>query len=383
MSIAPTLEADRPKRTALYPLLESAGAKFVSFAGYWMPLQFPQGIRHEHLHTRSRAGLFDISHMGQILITGADPATSLEALVPGDICGLSGYQQRYTQFTNDRGGIRDDIMVTRLPEGLWLVVNAATKAADLTYLDGNLEGQCAVSAQQRALLALQGPEAARVMESLCPGAERIPFLHCTRLLLAGAPVLVHRCGYTGEDGFEISMEEENAESCARALLQMPGVELVGLGARDTLRLEAGMCLYGQDLDESTTPVEARLGWTIARRFRQEPSAARFPGASIVLKQLLEGTVRLRVGLLPDGRTPARAGTQLFDADESTGGQVTSGGFSPTLDRPCAMGYVATRFSKPGTRLLAKVRDRLHEVEVSPLPFVPHRYFTPASTKETL
>ena len=366
----------------MYPLLESAGAKFVSFAGYWMPLQFPQGIRHEHLHTRSRAGLFDISHMGQILITGTDPARSLEALVPGDISGLSGYQQRYTQFTNDRGGIRDDIMVTRLPEGLWLVVNAATKAADLAYLDGSLEGKSAVSPQQRALLALQGPEAAGVMKSLCPGAEQIPFLHCARLLLAGAPVLVHRCGYTGEDGFEISVEEENVESCARALLQMPGVELIGLGARDTLRLEAGMCLYGQDLDESTTPVEARLGWTIARRFRQEPSAACFPGAAIVLKQLLEGTVRLRVGLLPDGRTPIRAGTPLLDADESPAGQVTSGGFGPTLDRPCAMGYVATRFSQPGTRLLAKVRDRLHEVEVSPLPFVPHRYFTPPPTKET-
>jgi len=365
--------ASSARRTPLYALWEALGARFVDFAGYRMPVQFPKGIRHEHLHTRSRAGLFDVSHMGQIRIEGADADRRLETLVTGDVQGLSVFRQRYSLLTNDGGGILDDLMITRLPDALWLVVNAANKEADLAHIAGRLGSGCRAVMQQRALIALQGPEAAGVLERIAPGAAALGFMQAAMLDVAGIPALVHRAGYTGEDGFEISVAEEDAERCARALLDLPGVEPVGLGARDTLRLEAGLCLHGQDIDPATTPVEADLSWTIARRYRDDPAAAGFPGAGIILRQLREGTSRRRVGLLPAGQRPVRAGQPITAEDGSRVGTITSGGFSPSLERPVAMGYVATQYASPGTRLRTEVRGQVQELEIAPLPFVPHRY----------
>ncbi len=362
------------RRTPLYSLHQSLGARMVPFAGYEMPVQYPAGILAEHLHTRAQAGLFDVSHMGQLRLVGADPAAALEALVPGDIRALMPRQMRYSLLLNEQGGILDDLMATRLGDGFFLVVNAARKDADLAHLRDRLGAGATVEPlDDRALLALQGPAAAAVLSRLADGIERLPFMTAAEVALDGHPCLVTRSGYTGEDGFEISLPAADAATLAERLLAEPEVMPVGLGARDTLRLEAGLCLWGHDIDETTTPVEAALAWTIGKRRRVEGG---FTGAAIVLHQLAQGAPRKRVGIRPDGRAPAREATAIADAAGNPIGRVTSGGFGPSVGGPIAMGYVDWAHAADGTALSLLVRGSARPAHVAPLPFVPHRYYRP-------
>ena len=366
-------------RTPLHALHLAHGARMVGFAGYEMPLHYPAGILTEHLHTRARAGLFDVSHMGQILLRPrsgvlADAALALERLVPADILGLPPGRQRYALFTNDRGGILDDLMVANAGDALALVVNAACKWADLAHLTIHLAADCDIEPMfDRGLIALQGPGAEAALSALAPGAAAMRFMDVASLDIAGSACLVSRSGYTGEDGYEISMPGAEAERVATALLAEPGVLPIGLGARDSLRLEAGLCLYGVDLDPMTTPVEASLDWSIGRSRRT--GGAReggFPGASVILAQLADGPARRRVGLLPEGRAPLRAGTRLFASDDFTAqpvGYVTSGAFGPSLSAPMSMAMVGPAFAPSGTTLVAELRGRAIAARVSPLPFV--------------
>jgi aminomethyltransferase len=361
-------------RTPLYELHRARGAKMVPFAGYEMPVQYPTGIIAEHLHTRAHAGLFDVSHMGQIRVHGAEAALALEALVPGDLQGLMPRQMRYTLLLNDKGGILDDLMATRLEDGLMLVVNAACKDADLAHLQSQLGRAVTIEPHfERALLALQGPAAAAVLKRFAPGVERMPFMTSAELSIAGTPCSVTRSGYTGEDGFEISVAAEQAAAIAERLLGEPEVMPIGLGARDTLRLEAGLCLYGHDIDETTTPIESGLAWTIGKRRRAEGG---FPGAAIILRQLAEGVARKRVGIRPDGRAPAREGTVITDPAGNRVGTVTSGGFGPSVGAPIAMGYVDATHSANGSALSLIIRDVPRPAHVARLPFVPTRYYRP-------
>jgi aminomethyltransferase len=360
------------RRTPLYDLHVAQGARMVAFAGYEMPVQYKSGIIAEHLHTRASAGLFDVSHMGQIRLLGDTAAAALERLVPGDLCGLAPRQLRYTLLLNDAGGILDDLMAMRTEGGLALVVNAARKEADLAHLQARLDRAVAIEPRfDRALLALQGPAAAAVLARHASGIERLAFMTGTELSLAGIPCAVTRSGYTGEDGFEISVAGEEATILAEALLREPEVAPAGLGARDTLRLEAGLCLYGHDIDATTTPVEAGLAWAIGRRRR---AAGDFPGAASVLAQLSAGPLRKRVGIRLDGRALAREGTVILDPSAAPVGLVTSGGFGPTIGAPIAMGYVAAGCAAPGTALSLVVRDVPRPARVAPLPFVPTRYY---------
>jgi len=347
------------------------GARMVPFAGYAMPVQY-QGVIAEHQHCRTRAALFDVSHMGQAALTGAAAAASLERLVPGDIAGLKPGRQRYTLLTNEAGGIIDDLMVANLGnDRLFLVVNAARKAVDLPHIETSLPPAVRLAElTDRALLALQGPLAAQVLQRLCPAAPSLPFMGVSETLIAGHPCLVSRSGYTGEDGFEVSVLAEHAEALAQALVEQPEVAPAGLGARDSLRLEAGLCLYGNDIDELTTPAEAGLLWVIGKRRR---AAWDFPGAEVVRDQVHTGTARLRVGIRPEGRALARALTDIVADDGTAAGTVTSGGFSPTLNAPIAMGYVRRDLADDDTRLHLMVRGRPLPAIVAPLPFVPHRY----------
>jgi aminomethyltransferase len=368
--------ADLPlRRTPLYSLHHALGARMVPFAGYEMPVQYPSGILAEHLHTRAEAGLFDVSHMGQLRLTGADPAAALETLVPGDISGLGPMRTRYSLLLNDEGGIRDDLMATRLEGGgLFVVVNGATKEADLAYLRDRLPSGVAIEPlEDRALLALQGPAAAAVLERLAGGVARLPFMTAAETPVAGHRCLVTRSGYTGEDGFEISVAAEDAPELARRLLSEPEVKLAGLGARDSLRLEAGLCLYGHDIDETTTPIEADLGWTIGKRRRAEGG---FPGAGVILRQLAQGAARKRVGIRPDGRAPAREGTPVLNQAGAAVGRVTSGGFGASVGAPVAMGYVDAAYAGEGTPLLLDLRGTARPAHVARLPFVAHRYHRP-------
>ena len=365
-----------PRRTPLFALHESLGARFVTFAGYELPLQFSTGIIKEHLHTRASAGLFDVSHMGQIRLTGAGAAAGLEALLPIDVIDLPPSRQRYAFFTSESGGILDDLIVANLGPCLLIVVNAACKEADLAHLRRHLVGGCAVEAlDDRALLALQGPSAAHVLGRHAPQTETMRFMDIRQIDLLGASCYVSRSGYTGEDGFEISVPAAMAEDIARELLRDPAVVPVGLGARDSLRLEAGLPLYGHDLDPTTSPVEASLEWAVSKA-RRDGGARRggFPGAQVVLGELATGAARRRVGLRPEGRTPVRAGTQLFDAAGRQIGIVTSGGFGPALGAPVAMGYVATAWARAGSELAAIVRGNRIAVRVAALAAVPHRYY---------
>ena len=369
-------ESTALKRTPLYDLHVASGARMVPFAGYEMPVQYPSGIIAEHLHTRAHAGLFDVSHMGQIRLRGAAAAGALEALVPGDIAGLAPGRMRYTLLLNAAGGILDDLMVTRAPDGsgdgLMLVVNAACKAADLAHLQANLDPAIRVEPQfERALLALQGPEAAAVLARFAGDVLTMPFMSAAEVTLAGTSCLVTRSGYTGEDGFELSLAAADAGRVAEALLAEPEVLPIGLGARDTLRLEAGLCLWGHDIDETTTPVEAGLSWTIARRRRGERG---FPGAAPILRQLAEGPSRRRIGIRPDGRAPAREGTLITDPAGNPVGHVTSGGFSPSLGAPVAMGYVDAAAAEDGNPLALVVRDVPRPAHAAKLPFVATRYY---------
>ncbi len=359
------------RRTPLYPLHQSLGARIVPFAGYEMPVQYPAGILAEHLHTRARAGLFDVSHMGQLRLVGADPAAALEMLVPGDIRGLGAMRLRYTLLLNEVGGILDDLMVTRLGDGLFVVVNAARKAVDLAHLRDRIGTGIRIEPlDDRALLALQGPAAAAVISRLADNLTALPFMSAAEATLNGQRCLVTRSGYTGEDGFEISVPAAGAQALAERLLAGPEVMPIGLGARDSLRLEAGLCLWGHDIDETTTPVEADLAWTIGRRRRDEGS---FPGAAIIRQQLAQGPSRRRVGIRPDGRAPARETAPIVDAAGCEIGRVTSGGFGPSLGAPVAMGYVDAAHAVPGTVLALTVRGSARPARVAPLPFVPHRY----------
>jgi aminomethyltransferase len=359
-------------RTPLYSLHIALGARMVAFAGYEMPVQYRAGILAEHLHTRSKAGLFDVSHMGQLRLGGADPAAALEMLVPGDIRGLAPMHMRYTLLLNEAGGIIDDVIATRLPDGFCVVVNATTKDTDFAHLRAGLGSATSIDRlDDRALIALQGPMAAAVLERFAPAIARLPFMRAADMVLDGEPCLVTRSGYTGEDGFEISLPASGAQAIAERLLAEPEVAPVGLGARDSLRLEAGLCLYGHDIDAKTTPVEAGLAWTIAARRRREGG---FPGAAIILDQLAHGPARKRVGIRPDGRAPARERTPILAESGRRIGHVTSGGFGPSVGAPVAMGYVETADAAIGTALWLEVRGTPRPARIAALPFVPHRYY---------
>ena len=359
------------KATPLDAWHRAHGARMVPFAGYAMPVQY-QGVLAEHLHCRARAALFDVSHMGQATLTGTTAAAALERLVPGDMLGLKPGRQRYTLLINEAGGIIDDLMVANLGDGrLFLVVNASRKDDDFTHLAANLPAGVQLHPRDdRALLALQGPDAAAVIARIGPTAAQLPFMGVADVTLAGIPCLVSRSGYTGEDGFEISVPADKAEALAQRLTAEPEVLPAGLGARDSLRLEAGLCLYGNDIDELTTPVEAGLTWVIGKRRR---AAWDFPGAAAIRDQLEHGAVRHRVGIRPDGRAPARAQTEVVADDDTAAGIITSGGFSPTLNAPIAMGYVRKDLAADGTALRVIVRGKPLPARVVPMPFVPHRY----------
>ncbi len=357
-------------RTPLHDLHLELGAKTVPFAGYDMPVRFSAGILAEHLHARARAALFDVSHMGQISLRGARAARALEALVPGDVSGLAPGAMRYTLLTNDAGGILDDLMVANAGDHLFLVVNAGGKADDLAHLRARLDGVAIEMHADRALLALQGPAAAAALARHAPDCTRLRFMTAAAMPVAGFECFVSRSGYTGEDGFEISVADGAAEAVARRLLGEPEVEPAGLGARDSLRLEAGLCLYGHDIDTTTTPVEAGLAWTISRRRRAEGG---FPGAGVIESQLAQGPARRRVGLRPEGRAPAREHTEVTDAEGRRIGAVTSGGYGPTVGAPVAMGYVAAEHARAGAQVALVVRGTPRPARVAPLPFVPTRY----------
>lgn len=356
-------------KTPLHALHVELGAKMVPFAGYDMPVQYPAGIKAEHLHTRAKAGLFDVSHMGQVKLTGADAARDLERLVPGDLDGLAVGQMRYSMFTNEAGGILDDLMVCRIEDGLMVVVNAACKDADIAHMRAHLSSEITVL-EDRALIALQGPGAEAALSALAPAAATLSFMTGAEMDVDGATCFVTRSGYTGEDGYEISVPADQADALARKLLAQNDVEAIGLGARDSLRLEAGLCLYGHDIDETTTPVEAALTWSIGKRRREEGG---FPGADVILGQIKNGAPRKRVGILPDGRAPAREGTEIQAPDGTSIGTITSGGFGPSLEAPLAMGYVTTGHAAAGSALNVVVRGKALPAKTAKMPFVPNGY----------
>ena len=358
--------------TPLDALHRELGARMVPFAGYAMPVQYPAGILTEHLHTRAAAGLFDVSHMGQVEIEGPGVAAWLETLVPAELQGLGLGRTRYSVFTNPQGGILDDLMISRLgEERLFLVVNAACKQADIAHLQRHLAPGLRLTVHaERALLALQGPAAAAAIATLAPEAPAMGFMSIREIAIGGIACLATRSGYTGEDGWEISAPADQAEALARLLLAQPGVRPVGLGARDSLRLEAGLCLYGADIDTATTPIEAGLAWIIGKRRREQGG---FPGADIILGQLKDGPARKRVGIRPDGRAPARAHTEITDASGMRLGEVTSGGFGPSVDGPVAMGYLPAAAAQTGNSVKLVVRGQPLDAHVVALPFHPHRY----------
>lgn len=370
------------KRTPLYDLHVSLGGKMVPFAGYDMPVQYPAGVLKEHLQTRSAAGLFDVSHMGQIRVLPKsgkveDAARALERLVPQDIVGVAPGRQRYAQFTNADGGILDDLMVANFGDHLFLVVNAACKDADEAHLRANLSDDCIIDALEgRALIALQGPKAESALAKLCAEVSAMKFMYAGPHEVAGLACFVSRSGYTGEDGFEISVPAADAERLAKTLLDDPDVMPIGLGARDSLRLEAGLCLYGHDIDTATTPVEAALEWSVQKSRRTGGArAGGFPGAEKILAHFDNGASRRRVGLRTEGRAPVREGALLF-AGEAGGepvGKVTSGGFGPSLNAPVAMGYVPTSLSALDTKLFAEVRGQRLPLTVAAMPFVKNTY----------
>ncbi len=384
MSAAP----DDLQKTPLHALHLELGARMVPFAGYSMPVQYPAGLSAEHKHTRSAAGLFDISHMGQLRLAGRDAAAALETLMPVDVIGLAPGKQRYGLLLNDEGGILDDLMFFNEGHGtLFLIVNGVCKAADIAHIHAKVGARCELQPLPgHALLALQGPQAAATLARLSPGIERFVFMTGGAVQIGGIPVFATRSGYTGEDGFEISVKATDAEALARLLLAQPKVQPIGLGARNSLRLEAGLCLYGNDIDTSTTPVEAALTWAM-QKVRRAGGAREggFPGAARIIAQLAAATgaaghfdhetlKRKRVGLIALERVPVRDGMVLQSFEGHDIGQVTSGLLAPTADRPIAMGYVALAYAEPGTRVQAVVRGKPVPMEVTTMPFVPHRYW---------
>lgn len=369
------MSEDELRRTPLHRLHLELGGKMVGFAGYSMPVQYPLGIMSEHKHTRAKAGLFDVSHMGQVTVRGAAAAGDFESLVPVDVVDLEPMTQRYAFFTNAEGGIDDDLMVSNAGDHLFIVVNAACKAQDLAYMQKNLPNCEVTMLEDRALLALQGPAAAMVMARIAPETASMVFMDWQPLEIDGIPCFIGRAGYTGEDGFEISVPEDKAESLARRILAEEEVEAIGLGARDSLRLEAGLCLYGHDLDQSTTPVEANILWAIQNvRRSQGARAGGFPGADIIFNQLANGVSRKRVGFSVTGRAPVREGAVIQDGSGNPVGTITSGGFGPTLQAPVAMGYVSSQFASIDTELIALVRNREVNITVAKMPMVKQRYY---------
>jgi len=365
-------------KTPLHSLHVARGGRMVPFAGYEMPVQYADGIIAEHNHVRAQAGLFDVSHMGQAFLVGADHETvarALEALVPADIGNLAPGRQRYTQFTDASGGILDDLMVTRSADPaedgvLFLVVNAATKEADYAHIVAHLPaGVRLIRADHRALIAVQGPMARQAVGRHCPEAVPMPFMSAITTRFDGIDCHISRSGYTGEDGYEISCKATRVRAIVERLLSEPSVKLIGLGARDSLRLEAGLCLYGHDIDTTTSPVEAALTWSIQKRRRAEGG---FPGAERIQREIADGPTRKRVGIKPEGRAPAREGTEIT-LDDNVIGKVTSGGFGPSVNGPVAMGYVEARYAAPGTAVMLTVRGKPMPARVAALPFVPHNY----------
>lgn len=364
------------QQTPLNNLHEELGAKMVPFAGYHMPLQYTMGIKQEHLHTRSQAGLFDVSHMGQVWLP-LEAEAGLEKLVPVDILDLPVGKQRYALFTNEEGGILDDLMVSRFADGLMLVINAACKEQDIAHLRQHLGNDMVKVLSDRALVALQGPSAAKVLSNFVSELETMVFMDVRKVILCGVECFMSRSGYTGEDGFEISIPAADAQSVVKAILEHPEVAPIGLGARDSLRLEAGLCLYGNDIDTATTPVEASLNWAISKSRRTDGSrSGGFIGAKTILAQL-DKTIpvqRKRVGLRTQGKAPIRTGTPLVNAQGDQIGTVTSGGFGPSLGAPVAMGYVSTDYASVDTEIFAEVRGKQLPVNICKMPFVPQRYY---------
>ena len=363
-------------QTPLNALHRELGAKMVPFAGYDMPVQYPLGVMKEHLHCRAAAGLFDVSHMGQVILRHPEgfkgAARAIEALVPVDVLGLAEGRQRYGMFTNDAGGILDDLMLANRGDHLLAVVNAGCKVADIAHMRAHLTDCTIEEVSDRGLLALQGPAAAAALSALVPGAGDMRFMDVAVMDSDFGELWLSRSGYTGEDGFEISMTADQAEPMMRALIAMDEVEPIGLGARDSLRLEAGLCLYGHDIDATTTPVEGALGWAIQKVRRSGGArAGGFPGEARILDELANGAARRRVGLRPDGRAPMREGTELFTQAEGgeAVGIITSGAFGPSLEAPMSMGYVPTDMSAPGTSFFGEVRGKRLPVTVTALPFV--------------
>lgn len=375
------LSATPLSTTPLHALHLALGARMVPFAGYDMPVQYPAGVLKEHLQTRTKAGLFDVSHMGQVIVKAAsgsyaDAALALEKLVPVDILGLREGRQRYGFFTNETGGILDDLMITNRGDHLLVVVNAACKSADLAHMQANLAGCAVTLLEDRALIALQGPAAEAVLASLAPEIAAMKFMDVRDVTLAGAACIVSRSGYSGEDGFEISAPSHQAEALARALLDHQDCEAIGLGARDSLRLEAGLCLYGNDIDETTSPIEASLEWAIQKvRRAGGERAGGFSGAERILAELADGPARRRVGLRPEGKAPVRAHAKLFADAEGREelGEVTSGTFGPSVEAPVAMGYVPVAYCETGRQIFAEVRGKYLPVTVAALPFITPTY----------
>ena len=361
---------DAPKRTPLYDLHVELGGKMVDFAGWEMPVQYPMGIMGEHNHTRTKAGLFDVSHMGQVILRGDDAAAKLESLVPSALTTLKEGKARYTFFTNPDGGIMDDLIVANAGDHLFLVVNASMRHQDIPHMAKNLDGVEVTEIFDRALVAVQGPAAENVVGDICPAAREMTFMQTMITEINGVECRISRLGYTGEDGFEISIPEDKAVEICRAFLAHDDCEPVGLGARDSLRLESGLCLYGNDIDNSTSPVEASLTWAMQKRRREEGG---FPGAERIQRDLAEGVSKKLVGIKPTGRAPARAGVEVQDADGNTIGSITSGGFGPTVGAPVAMGYVATEHSEPGTQVNLLIRGKTQPAEIAAMPFVTQNY----------
>jgi aminomethyltransferase len=382
MSAPQKAELSALKNTQLHALHRELGARMAPFAGYDMPIQYPLGILKEHLHTRSAAGLFDVSHMGQVEVRPKsgnmrDAAQALETVVSIDVIGLAPGRQHYAVFTNEAGGILDDLMISHCGDHYLLVVNASRKDEDVALLTAALAMNCVIERRDdRALVALQGPAAESAIGALCPIVKFMNFMDVRSARVLDADCILARSGYTGEDGFEISTPSDAVESIARALLEHPSVAMIGLGARDSLRLEAGFCLYGSDIDDQTTPVEAAIGWTIQKSRRSNGErAGGFPGADVILSQLKRGTDRLRVGLTPVVKTPVRRGAQLFADEESRApiGIVTSGGFGPSADAFVAMGYVDKAAARTRPTIYADVRGKRAALRITDLPFVAHRY----------
>lgn len=361
---------DAPKRTPLYDLHVEVGGKMVDFAGWEMPVQYPMGIMGEHKQCREKAALFDVSHMGQVILRGENVGEKLETLCPQAFATLKEGKARYGFFTNDDGGIMDDLIVSNAGDHYFVVVNAALRHQDIPHMQANLDGVEVTEIFDRALVAVQGPSAEDVVGSLCPAARELKFMETTVADIDGVECRISRLGYTGEDGYEISIPEADAIRVSKLFLAHDDCEPAGLGARDSLRLEAGLCLYGNDIDQSTSPVEASLGWAMQKRRKEEGG---FPGAARIQKELAEGASKKLVGIKPEGRAPARQGVEVQTPEGSSIGAITSGSFGPTVGGPVAMGYVAADHSAAGTKVNLIIRGKAQPAEIVALPFVTQNY----------